>query len=216
MPTQLTQIGAVIFDYGGVLCFHPTDEQIARAAAKCGLDPAEFVRALWKNRIVYDAGQDPHDYWSDVARNAGRTFDEPLIAQMIECEIDFWGRFDTRVLDWIPQLRASGARTGILSNLPRPLGAHLRTRNGFLEHFDHVTFSFELGVVKPDRAIYENSVRGLNIAPEQALFLDDRPENVEGARAAGLHAELYSTWEEFVKETPARYGLPAPAVARRQ
>jgi putative hydrolase of the HAD superfamily len=210
------KIDAVIFDYGGVLCFHPTEEQIARAAAICALDPAEFVRALWKNRIAYDAGQDPHDYWTEVARIAGRTFTDPLIAQMIGCEIDFWGRFDTRPLDRIHQLRASGARTGILSNLPRPLGAHLRQRNGFLDHFDHVTFSFELNVVKPQREIYEHAVQGLNIAPEQALFLDDRIENIEGARAAGLHAELYSTWEEFVKETPARYGLPAPAVARRQ
>jgi putative hydrolase of the HAD superfamily len=215
-----THIGAVIFDYGGVLCFHPTEDQIARAAAKCELEPSEFVRALWKNRIAYDAGQDPRDYWREVAQIAGRTFDEPLIAQMIDCEIDFWGRFDTRPLAWIEQLRSGGARTGILSNLPRPLGAHLRRRDGFLEHFDHVTFSFELGIVKPQRAIYEDAVRGLKVAPERALFLDDRPENIEGARAAGLHAELYTTWEEFVKETPARYGLPAPPapddVARRQ
>ena len=64
--------------------------------------------------------------------------------------------------------------------------------------------------------IYENAIRGLGVASEEALFLDDRQENVEGARAAGLHAELYVTWEDFVQETPARYGLPAPAVARRQ
>jgi putative hydrolase of the HAD superfamily len=220
MPTQVTQINAVIFDYGGVLCFHPTEDQIARAAAKCGLPPAELVRAMWKKRIAYDAGQSPNEYWSEVARIAGSTFDDNTIAQMVECEIDFWGRFDDRALSWIHQLRASGARTGILSNLPSPLGAHLRTRDGFLDHFDHVTFSFELNVVKPQREIYEHAVRGLNIAPDQALFLDDRPENIEGARAAGLHAELYSTWEEFVKETPARYGLPAPPapddVARRQ
>jgi putative hydrolase of the HAD superfamily len=214
------KVCAVIFDYGGVLCFHPTEDQIARAAAKCGLEPREFVRALWRNRTAYDAGQDPNEYWSDIARSVGRTFDAPLIAQMVDCEIDFWSRFDTRPLAWIHQLRSAGARTGILSNLPRPLGAHLRERDGFLQHFDHVTFSFELNVVKPQRAIYEHAVRGLNIAPERALFLDDRPENIEGARAAGLQAELYSTWEDFVKETPARYELPAPPApdedARRQ
>jgi putative hydrolase of the HAD superfamily len=205
------KIDGVIFDYGGVLCFHPTEDQIARAAAKCGLEPREFVKALWKNRTAYDAGQDPHEYWREVARIAGRR---------IECEIDFWGRFDTRLLDWIHQLRASGTRIGILSNLPSPLGSHLRTRDGFLDHFDHVTFSFELNVVKPQRAIYEHAVRGLNVAPQNALFLDDRPENIEGARAAGLQAELFTTWEDFARETPARYGLPAPPApdddARRQ
>ena len=46
-------------------------------------------------------------------------------------------------------------RTGILSNLPRPLGERLREADGFLEHFDHVTFSYELALVKPQREIYE-------------------------------------------------------------
>jgi len=128
---------------------------------------------------------------------------------MIEHEIGFWSRFDDRALGWTHQLRAAGVRTGILSNLPRPLGNRLRETDGFLKHFDHVTFSFELGIVKPQREIYDDAVRGLNVKPAEALFLDDRPENVEGAREAGLHSELFTTWEEFAAETPERYGLPA-------
>jgi FMN phosphatase YigB (HAD superfamily) len=42
------------------------------------------------------------------------------------------------------------------------------------------------------------------------LFIDDKIENVEGARAVGMHAELFTTWEEFVN-VPERYGLPKPA-----
>lgn len=210
-------IKAVIFDFGGVLCFHPTDDQIARAAAACDLPVPEFLSAFWSNRVAYDAGElGPHAYWSGIAKLAGRTFDENLIAAMVQREIDFWSHYDGRVIDWATDLRARGFRAGILSNLPRPLGAHLRSTRAFLAHFDHATFSYELNVVKPQAAIYENSIRGLGVAPEEALFLDDRQENVEGARAAGLHAELYVTWEDFVQETPARYGLPAPAVARRQ
>ena len=206
----------MIFDFGGVLCFHPTDEQIARAAGHCNLPPDEFLRALWSNRLAYDGGQEPQDYWNGVARVAGRTFDDALIAKMIEAEIEFWSHYDARVLRWTDDLRANGFRTGILSNLPRPLGERLRTTDGFLDHFDHVTFSYELRTVKPERAIYEDAIRGLGVRAEHALFLDDRPENVEGARSAGLHAELFDTWERFLEETPARYGLPTPAVARRQ
>jgi putative hydrolase of the HAD superfamily len=201
-------IRAVIFDFGGVVCFHPTKDQIAAAAGACGLDPADFVRALWKNRIVYDAGQDAHLYWRDVAATVGRVFDDQLIGQMIEREVDFWSRFDQRVLDWTGKLRENGVRTGILSNLPRPLGTRLRERGGLLEHFDHVTFSYELGVVKPQREIYDDSINGLGVAAAEALFLDDRPENVEGALAAGLKAELFVTWEQFAAEQLARYALP--------
>lgn len=203
----MTPLKAVIFDFGGVLCFHPTKEQIARAAAECAMEPREFVAALWKNRLVYDGGLDPYQYWRGVAEIAGRRFDDALIARMIEAEIDFWSRLDERVLAWIGQLRAAGLRIGILSNLPSPLGKRLRERAGFLDHFDHVTFSFELRVVKPQREIYEEAVRGLGVAADEALFIDDRPENIEGARAAGLRAELYSTWENFA-EIPRQYHLP--------
>ena len=43
----------------------------------------------------------------------------------------------------------------------------------------------------------------------EALFLDDKPENVEGARAVGMQAEMYSTWEAFTEHAPrGRYNLP--------
>ncbi len=73
------QIKAVILDYGGVICFHPTEQQIADAARVCELSPAEFLHAFWKHRIGYDAGQDPHEYWRAVAVTAGRHFDDGLI-----------------------------------------------------------------------------------------------------------------------------------------
>ncbi|HML16736.1 MAG TPA: HAD family phosphatase [Bryobacteraceae bacterium] len=210
------RIDAVIIDYGGVLCFPPRESQIASAAERCRLSASEFLRAFWSIRIEYDAGKmSPEQYWRRVAKHAGRDFDRDLIAQMIEAEIDFWSRIDDRVLDWNDQLRSAGLQTAVLSNLPLPLGRRLRTQN-FYDHFDHATLSFELGVVKPRAEIYEHAVRGLGVAPAHALFLDDREENVEGARAIGLHAGLFTSWEAFVGEMPGRYALPAPALARRQ
>jgi putative hydrolase of the HAD superfamily len=210
-------IRAVIFDFGGVLCFHPTAFQIAEAARACGLPIPEFLHAFWSNRLPYDAGElAPQAYWSAVAKTAGRTFDDDLVTAMIRREIDFWIRFDDRVIAWAHQLRASGLRTGMLSNMPAPLGAHLRTTRKLLDHFDHVTLSYELRVTKPQAGIYEDAIRGLSVAPAEALFLDDRPENVAGAKAVGLQAELYVSWEQFEKDALGRYGLPAPEAARRQ
>ncbi|HUA87209.1 MAG TPA: HAD family phosphatase [Bryobacteraceae bacterium] len=201
-----TPIRAVIFDYGGVICLHPSAEQIAEAARVCDVSSEDFVRALWKNRLRYDAGQHPQEYWRETAALMDRAFDDAMIEEMIRREIDFWIRCDDRVLAWIDQLRSDGVRTAILSNLPIPLGRRLRG-NGLLKHFDHVTFSCELGCTKPDRRIYEHAIAGLDVAPQQALFIDDRPENVKGARETGLHAELYTTWGEFTP-IPARYDLP--------
>jgi putative hydrolase of the HAD superfamily len=176
------------------------------------------MSAFWANRIRYDAGLcEPTEYWQAVARTAGIHIDDQRIPALIRTEIELWNHYDSRLLKWTRQLRAAGFRTAILSNLPRPLGEELRATPGFLEHFDHVTFSYELGKVKPQPEIYRDALGGLGVEPAQALFLDDRPDNVAGAHAVGLQAVLYSTWENF---SAATYGLPTPDfvedVARRQ
>lgn len=204
-------VKAVIFDFGNVLCFPPSEHQYERAARECGVPIADFVRVFWLHRILYDAGElGPREYWNKIAADTGRTFDDRLIERMVRYEIEFWSRFDERVLAWATQLRTGGFRTGMLSNLSSPLGDGLRAAPGFLDHFDHVTLSYELRIVKPQREIYEYSCRGLGIAPDEALFLDDRPENVEGALAAGLNAVTFSSWENFLAKDLPRFALPVP------
>ena len=202
---------AVILDFGGVLCFHPDPERFDPIARTFGLRTPDFLRLFWSNRVEYDAGRmDARDYWLGIAQGAGRSLDESLLPALIRQEVELWSAFDERVLGWAAQLQARDFRTAILSNLPRPLGEELRITPGFLDPFDHVTFSYELGLVKPEAGIYEDAIRGLSVQPGAALFLDDRPENVEGARAAGLLAEVYTTWDALVEEILPRYGLPAP------
>jgi putative hydrolase of the HAD superfamily len=65
--------------------------------------------------------------------------------------------------------------------------------------------------VKPEPANYLDAIRGLALPPAEMLFLDDKPENVEGARAVGLQTERFTTWEEFVRTGAARrHQLPEP------
>ncbi|MEO5925293.1 MAG: HAD family phosphatase [Bryobacteraceae bacterium] len=203
-------IRAVIFDFGNVLCFPPSAAKITHAAHFCGLSEPAFLDAFWKERLVYDAGElSPLDYWSTVT---GPAFAQEHLSELIAIEIDFWTDFDQRPFHWIAALRAAGIRVGMLSNLPQVLGENLR-RNHFLakpfmDHFDHVTLSYELLSVKPQAAIYRHSVEGLGVAPEEALFLDDKLPNVHGAIEVGLRAELFTTWEDFVeRDVPSLYGL---------
>ncbi len=217
----MAPVRAVIFDFGGVLCFPPDDARWRRAAETAGLPVADFMNAFWAHRIRYDAGLcRPEEYWQTVAHTAGTRFDENRIPELVRVEIELWNNYDSRLFQWTTQLRAAGYRTAILSNLPRPLGEELRATPGFLDHFDHVTFSYELQKVKPQPEIYLDTIQGLGVEPSQALFLDDRPDNVEGALAVGMKALRYSTWEDFVVGGRAHYNLPAPGpaedVARRQ
>jgi putative hydrolase of the HAD superfamily len=205
----LTPVRAVIFDFGGVLCFHPTEDRFARIADLFHIPTQDLVRVFWAHRIDYDAGLlDARAYWSRVAASAGRPIDDTLLHTLIQHEIELWNNYDQRILSWAAHLRANGIRTAILSNLPQVLGEALRATPGFLNPFDHVTFSYELKVVKPEASIYRDAVRGAGVPAHEALFLDDKIENVEGARVVGLQAEVYSTWETFLADTAKRYSLP--------
>ena len=55
-------------------------------------------------------------------------------------------------------------------------------------YFRQVFYSYELGCVKPDAAIYQKSQSAIGLSPKHLLFIDDKPENVSAARAAGWQA----------------------------
>lgn len=219
MPARLMQPSpiptrAVIFDFGGVLCFHPTEDRFRRIADLLGIQVPRLLEIFWANRIEYDAGRvDSRTYWTRVTGAAGRamagkSIGDALLARLGRLEIELWNNYDTRVFEWAAHLRSQGIRTAILSNLPRTLGEALLATPGLLAPFDHLTLSYELKMVKPEPGIYRDAARGLGVEPSQALFLDDKPDNVQGARAIGMQAELYSTWEEFVNGAAGRYKLP--------
>ena len=56
MTSPATPIRAVIFDFGGVLCFHPTEDRFARIADLLGISTLRLLEIFWANRIDYDAG----------------------------------------------------------------------------------------------------------------------------------------------------------------
>ncbi|WP_105614643.1 HAD family hydrolase [Vallitalea okinawensis] len=58
------------------------------------------------------------------------------------------------------------------------------------DYFDSFVMSSTLGVFKPNEKMYMTALEELDIQPEEALFIDDSPKNIEGAKALGLQAIL--------------------------
>lgn len=198
------QLRAIIFDYGGVLCFHPPEEQVRALASRAGLGYGRFLDGYWGLRREYDRGDLHRDeYWRRVG---GQTYSRADIETLSRGDVEFWIHLDRRMLDWLRRVRASGLRVGLLSNLPKPLGEYLRDEMKLTREFDHHTFSYELRAAKPELAIYRHAIEGLGVEAGEALFLDDRPENVEGAEAAGIRAIQF--------ETPERLSLQLDDLAR--
>jgi putative hydrolase of the HAD superfamily len=71
-----------------------------------------------------------------------------------------------------------------------------------------LVWSYQLRMAKPDQAIYRHVLSKLGTEPEETLFLDDRPVNVQAAQALGMKAIQFSTVEQLREELVAA-GLDA-------
>lgn len=195
------QFDGYIFDYGGVLVFNQTAEDIARMCQLSGIPADRFPDVYWERRHEYDdARLSAHQYWSAMAAAAECTVDDEQIQALIEADCESWMHYDEAMWDWIVELRARGKRIAMLSNMPRELGEVLRRKTRRLRSFDHVTLSYELGCGKPARAIYEHCLAGIGTEPGRTLFLDDRIVNVEGAAQIGIRARQFTTRLELFSE----------------
>ena len=88
-------------------------------------------------------------------------------------------------------LRAAGLATALVTNNVAEFRPHWRAMLPVDELFDLVVDSSEVGVRKPDPAIYRLALAGLGgIPPECALFLDDYPSNIDAAVALGIRGVL--------------------------
>jgi len=84
--------------------------------------------------------------------------------------------------------------------------AHWRQRLGLTDdQVDELVYSLEVGLKKPDPAIYELTRSRLAVEPGEIAFLDDVPENVEAARAAGWCAVLHEDTERSIAEIEALF-----------
>ena len=203
---------AVIFDYGEVLSGPPDPQAHRNLLAIAGVPEEAFEKAYWVHRLDYDADiLDGQTYWQTVARDTGVSFTVKQIGQLLEQDAIMWMNLNPAMIAWIPRIKEAGFRLGILSNMGFGVLDYMRPRFPWLDQFDYLTFSCDLGIVKPDPAIYLHTVKKLGVAPDQALFIDNLETNITGAEAVGLHAALFQNVEQLQKDL-SRRGFPLPAL----
>ncbi len=166
-------------------------------------EPA-FHAAYWRHRADYDRGTlSGRAYWTAVARDLNPSLATTALDALLDADTALWTQPNRPMIDWAARLQSRGLRTGILSNLGDAMEAGVRAHCPWLARFDHLTFSHRLHLLKPDSAIYRHAAQGLGLAPDQILFIDDRADNVEGARTAGLQALLYTDNAHFLQAMAA-------------
>lgn len=211
----MIQLGTVIFDYGNVLCNAQEPEDLDAMASVVGLGRASFEEFYWRKRLPYDKAElTPREYWDDLCRMAGiPALSSGGLALATEYDSRSWAHINPKMVAWVEQLRAASIKTAVLSNMPLPLREYLDSICPWLHEFDYRVFSCDVKMVKPEPGIYRLCLEGLGVAPEEALFLDDRPDNIQAARELGIHGLLFTTPERAAAEMQGSYAIPALAAS---
>jgi putative hydrolase of the HAD superfamily len=215
---KLTEIRAVILDYGEVLCHTPSTATIERLAAMFQMDPRTFLPIYLQTRVAYDRGDLlSSEYWQQFATQAGVKVGRDAIEQAGQLDLELWSDLNDAMILWVQQLHAAGFKTAILSNMPADMATHMRKNFAWLSHFDHHIFSGEVRSVKPEPAIYRHCIDALGVQPSEALFIDDREINLEQARAAGIHTIRFQSVDQLRADLQALGFtiLPGQAEVRR-
>jgi 2-haloacid dehalogenase len=191
--TVLFDLGAVLIDWNPRYLYRPLfdgDEQ--------GMEQflADIVPGSWNHAI--DAGK------SFDQAVAERIAVHPQHADKIMLWRDGWEKMlrdeITGSVDILAELRARGHRLHALTNWSAETFPVARRRFAFLQWFEEIVVSGEVGLAKPDPRIFALAIERCRLDPARTVFIDDSPRNVEAGRDAGMHALHFSDPDQLRAE----------------
>lgn len=193
----LFDLGGVLIDFGGIgpmgeLAGIADEDEVWRRWLTC-----RWVRAFERGECAAEA------FAAGVVEDWGLPIDGPAYLR----EFSSWLG---EALPGAPELVAEVQRVvpvGCLSNTNSEHWRHA-ARWPFLDGLDHRFLSFEVGIVKPDRELFDLVAERLPVPRDRVLFLDDNVINTDGAEAAGFRAARVRGVDE------ARGALVAAGVLR--
>ncbi len=183
-----SSIEAIVFDYGGVLSLAPFDT-LLDVEVELGLPPGTLRDDLQHGVALADAELGTRSAaecfmeWLTAVQTAHGVEIEPgkVFAAMAGGTL---ANVDT--LDLVDRLHGR-YRLAVLTNNIREIADHWRELVG-IDRFELVIDSHEIGIRKPDPAIYELLLEKLDLQPSRVVFVDDTPPNIVAAAAIGIHA----------------------------
>jgi putative hydrolase of the HAD superfamily len=188
----------IIFDIGNVLLkfdYHPYIKGLLKDD-----DVIEHV-----NNAIWMTG-----YWNDLDKgfNTDMIFQkmleaEPGYEEEIKLVFDNVGQCikkEDYAIPWIKDLKKRGYRVLFLSNYAEHTMKANHKPLDFLPYMDGGVFSCNEGVVKPDRRIYQILLDRFSLVPEECVFLDDKEENIEAAKALGFHGIEVKNYKQAKEE----------------
>jgi len=198
----MTEIRHIVFDIGKVLIHYDPELPFSR------LIPDAAKRKWFFDNVC------THDW--NIEQDRGRTWEDaealliaehPAHAENIRNFRLTWHEMVPYAYDdsvaVMERLIDAGHDVTMLTNFAADTFSEARERFPFLKKPRGVTVSGEVGLIKPDRAIYDRHAATFGLEPSATIFIDDSQKNVDGAKAAGWQAVLFTGADRLERDLQA-------------
>jgi epoxide hydrolase-like predicted phosphatase len=203
---------ALIVDFGGVLT-NPLQESLEAFASSIGIELQDLVRVMLPiytgqaDPMVegFETGQiDDAEFDLGLARRLAETTGKKVEAEGLVGRIFAGTHLEPMMLDLLAAARGSGMKTALLSN---SWGMSGYPKELLDDLFDLVIISGEVGLRKPDAAIFQLTLERLNVPATKCIFVDDHPGHLEPAQKRGMTTILHVSPDQTVTRVRELTGL---------
>jgi epoxide hydrolase-like predicted phosphatase len=212
----LPNVRAVIFDWGGVIEGLPDEARIAEWERRLALAPGALSDVLWGEswRQFSISAITRDDYVQRVADGLG--FPDAETARHFLEELYAGDRFNPQVAAAARALR-DRYQVALLTNASPGQDERILEQFGIdvYAEFDAYVNSAHVGLRKPDPAIFRLTLDRLDVAPQQAVLVDDMLRNVDSARELGIHTVQFVDPDTSLAELEALLGYPIQVPSAR-
>ncbi|SFI44297.1 HAD family hydrolase [Planctomicrobium piriforme] len=199
----------IVFDMGNVLVFFSHDRMCRQIGKLCGCSGDEMRVQLLESGLQWEFERGLIDE-KILHMRLEEIFNCRIdLAALCRATADIFTLNDT-IVPVLDELKHRGLRLVLLSNTCRTHVQFIREHWDFLDRFDQLVVSYEVGAIKPEDAMYRAALNAIECRPEEALYTDDIAPYVAKGRSFGLNAAVFTTTEKFLADL-RDYGIEIDA-----
>ncbi len=199
----MEKIDSIIFDWGGVLIDDPRPGLLRYCAKAFAVAEEQYTPVHDSCLDEFHKGLTSEEvFWQEIAGKLGKSIPNAQSLWYEAFEFAYVPKSEMFAL--ASSLRAKGYKTALLSNTELPAVEFFHEKS--YDMFDVLVFSCEEGMMKPDRRIYDLTLKKLGSLAERAVFIDDRPDYIQGAQDVGIHTILFESIAQ-VKDRLTKLGV---------
>jgi putative hydrolase of the HAD superfamily len=201
----MKMIRSIIFDWGGVLIDEPSPKIFTICAKAFQISTTKFIHIYERYKQDFQRGQlSETTLWNNISSEL--EIPHSILAGL--WGVAFQGAYKEKkeIFTLASFLQSKGYKIGFLSNTEVPAMEFFLKQQYSM--FDVTVFSCMEGTRKPEKKIYEVILNRLHVAPQEAVFIDDTKEYVQGAEQVGIHTILFRNFSQLRKQL-ASFSIPS-------